>query len=143
MCLFTNRSNYSTCITVLPLDPFVPPILSSQPRIGDNLRLAHNGFNARHKYHRDTSHSYNVINEFDIAALYGFLASRYGVRASRVNLLSVFSLKAGWIACCSWLILLCDGQKIATYEAYWFMNFPIINYWGTRSLLFVLKCHEW
>ena len=38
------------------------PILSSQPLIGDDLHLAHNGFSVRNKkYHRDTSHSYNAI----------------------------------------------------------------------------------
>jgi len=29
-------------------------------------------------------------------------------------------------------ILLCNGQNIAEYEAYWLMGFPIINLWGTR-----------
>ena len=29
--------------------------------------------------------------------------------------------------------LLCNGQKkIAEYETYWLMDFPIINLWGTR-----------
>ena len=27
-------------------------------------------------------------------------------------------------------ILLCTGQNIAEYEAYWLMGFPIINLWG-------------
>ena len=29
-------------------------------------------------------------------------------------------------------ILLCNGQNIAEYEAYWLMGFPIINIWGER-----------
>jgi len=29
-------------------------------------------------------------------------------------------------------ILLCNGQNIAEYEAYWLMGFPIINLWGAR-----------
>ena len=29
-------------------------------------------------------------------------------------------------------ILLCNGQNIAEYEAYWLMDFPIINLWGAR-----------
>jgi len=31
------------------------------------------------------------------------------------------------------LILLCNGQNIAEYEAYWLMGFPIINHQGTHS----------
>ena len=62
MCLFPNCSSYSTifaswCYLWTPLCL----ILSSQPRIGDNLWLTHNGFSARHKYCWDTSHSYNVM----------------------------------------------------------------------------------
>jgi len=37
------------------------PIFSSQPYIGENLWLAHNGFSVRHKYHWNTSNSYNVM----------------------------------------------------------------------------------
>ena len=29
--------------------------------------------------------------------------------------------------CCSSVILLCNGQNIAEYEAYWLMTVPIIN----------------
>ena len=32
------------------IEPLCVPILSSQPRIGGNLRLAHNGFSVRHQY---------------------------------------------------------------------------------------------
>jgi len=53
-----------------------------------------------------------------------------------MSIFSVFSVMAGWIAeillCCSLLILLCNGQNIAEYEAYWLMGFPIINLWGAR-----------
>ena len=44
---FTHRNSYSASIMVLLLNP----ILSSKPRIGDDLWLAHNGFSALHKYH--------------------------------------------------------------------------------------------
>jgi len=30
--------------------------------------------------------------------------------------------------------LLCNGQNIAEYEAYWLMGFPIINLWGMRFM---------
>jgi len=31
-------------------------------------------------------------------------------------------------SCCSLLILLCNEQNIAEYEAYWLMGVPIINH---------------
>ena len=47
---------------------------------------------------------------------------------------AIFSVMAGWIAvlCCSLLILLCNGQKIAEYEAYWLMGVSKINPWGAH-----------
>ena len=39
--------------------PLCASILSSQPRICDDLQLTSNGFSARHKYRWDTFHSYN------------------------------------------------------------------------------------
>jgi len=41
----------------------------------------------------------------------------------------------GWMncfSCCSLPTLLCNGQNLAEYEAYWLMGFPIINLWGAR-----------
>ena len=38
-------------------EPLCTPILSSQPHVGDNLRLMCNGFSARNKYHQNTSDS--------------------------------------------------------------------------------------
>jgi len=46
------------------------------------------------------------------------------------SILSVFSVMAGWIA--GDAILLYNGQKIAEYEAYLLMGFPIINLGGAR-----------
>ena len=44
------------------------------------------------------------------------------------ELFSVFSVMAGWIAeMLFMLILLCNGQNIAEYEAYWLIGVPIIN----------------
>ena len=35
----------------------------------------------------------------------------------------------------SLLILLCNRQNIAEYEAYWLMGVPIINPWGAPDIL--------
>ena len=40
---------------------------------------------------------------------------------------SVFSAMAEWIAeMLFMIILLCNGQDIAAYEAYWLMGFPVV-----------------
>ena len=58
---------------------------------------------------------------------------------------SVFSVVAGLIIeVLFMLIMLCNGPKIAEYEAYYIMSFPLINAsWGARLVilwpLFLLK----
>jgi len=37
------------------------------------------------------------------------------------------------------LILLCNGQNIAKYKAYWLIGVPIINPWGTCQPFFLAK----
>jgi len=63
-------------------------------------------------------------NEFDIAEI-------KALWLSGVHVFSVFSVMAGWIAEILFmlflLILLCNGQNIAKYEAYWLIGVPIIN----------------
>jgi len=49
----------------------------------------------------------------------------------------------GWMdriyfLCCSLLILLCNGQNITEYEAYWLMGAPIINPQGVRFTSYFL-----
>jgi len=148
MYLFTNCSSYSACIMMPPLNPLVSPFfLHNHVYVGDNLRLARNGFSARHKYCWDTSHSCNVIwNEFEIAeikALWLSCIEIWGAHFTSES--SALSVMAGSIAevlsCCPMLILLCNRQNIAAYEVYWFVDFPIINLWGVRSPFFVLKHH--
>jgi len=39
--------------------------------------------------------------------------------------MSIFSIIVGWIA--EILFMLCNGQNIAEYEAYWLIGVPIIN----------------
>ena len=40
-------------------------------------------------------------------------------------------IMAGWIAEMLFMpILLCNGQNIAEYDAYWLMDVTIINLWG-------------
>ena len=76
------------------------------------------------------------------------IAEIEALRLSRINMLgtcftslfSIFSVKARWIAqkcfsCFSLLTLLCNGQYITEYEAYWLMDVPIINLSGGPSIL--------
>ena len=52
-------------------------------------------------------------------------------RAFHEYILRIF--RNGWMDCRDAFhlpILLCNGQNIAEYEAYWLMGFPIINLWS-------------
>ena len=116
MCLFPNHSSYKACIMVLPLYSFDLPL------------FLHN----------------HVRNEFDIAEiepLWLSLIELWGTRFT--SIFSIFSVMAGWIAeiflHCSLLILLCNGQNIAKYEAYWLISVPIINPWCTCQPFFLAK----
>ena len=66
---------------------------------------------------------------------YGFHVSRYGVQISQVY--SPY-FRNGWMDCRDsfhavfLLILLCNGQNIAKYEAYWLMCASIVNPLGMR-----------
>ena len=44
-----------------------------------------------------------------------------------------------YFLCCSLLIMLCNGQNIAKYEAYWLISVPIINPWGAGQPFFLAK----
>ena len=48
---------------------------------------------------------------------------------------SVFSVVAGLIAevLFTQFIMLYNGLNIAEYEAYWLINFPLVNDWGAQS----------
>ena len=64
------------------------------------------------------------------------------------SIFSIVSVMPGWIA--EMLIMLLSayiGQKIAEYEAYWLMGFPIINLWGARftrvRCILHIFCYGW
>ena len=142
MCLFTNRSCYSACIRVLPLYPFDLPFLSSQPR----------------KVTICGRHEIASVRDIKIAEALLVLCLAFYVtkwvchcrnwdataftyqdmgRTFHEYILRIF--RNGWMDCgdafyaalCLY-ILLYNGQNIAEYEAYWLMDFPIINLWGTH-----------
>ena len=46
----------------------------------------------------------------------------------------IFCNSLDMLSCCSLIILLCNGQNIAEYEAYWLMGVPIINPWGLPAI---------
>jgi len=49
------------------------------------------------------------------------------------SIFSVFSVMAGWIAEMLFMLFFTyNGQNIAEYKLYWFMDFLIINLWGAR-----------
>jgi len=145
MCLFTNRSGYSACIMVLPLYPFVPPFLRKVTICSRHIR---NGFSARHKDRRGTSHTMPCLPCYEMSLTllklrrYGFQVSRYGASMSRVYSLYFLSWLDGLQRCFSWcslFILLCSGQNITEYKASWLMGVSIINPWGMRQPFFLLK----
>ena len=72
--------------------------------------------------------------EFDTAEIETLWLSRIKIwRVRFTSKFSVLSVIAGWIAGMlfmlffAYCILLCNGQNIAEYKAYWLMDFPIIN----------------
>ena len=148
MCLFTNRSSCSACIMVLYLWTPLCPILSSQPRIGNNLWLARNGFSARHRYRWDTSHSYNVMKWVKNCRNRGIMVFTHLDMGRALHEWIFCIFHNGWMDCRGAFhvvlclrILLCNRQNIAAYKAYWLMGFPIINHGGSCSPFFVLKHH--
>ena len=75
----------------------------------------------------------------------GFHVLKYG---ARVHEYIVRIFRNGWMDCRDAFhaalclrTLLCNGQNIAEYEAYWLMGFPIINLWGLHfmSVFFVFS----
>ena len=92
-----------------------------------------NGFSARHKDRRGTSHTvpYYVTTLLKLRC-YGFYVFRYMYGSTfHEHVLHIFFY--GWMDCrdafhgVPLLILLCNRQNIAEYETYWFMGVPIIN----------------
>jgi len=65
--------------------------------------------------------AYYVWNKFDIAEIEALWLSHVKIWGARfMSIFSVFSVMARWIAeMRSLLILLCNEQNIAEYEAYW------------------------
>ena len=129
MCLFTNRSCYSACIRVLPLYPFDLPSLSSQ--LHKMTICGRHEMASVQDIKIDEAIlvlclAYYASSPLQKLRRYGFYVSRYG---ACVILRSI--LCNGWMDCrdafhaalCP--ILLCNGQNIAEYEAYWLMGFPI------------------
>ena len=147
MYLFTNRSSYSACIRVLPLYPFdLPFFLHNCVR----WRFAVDTWWLQCETYRSLRHSshYALLtvlwNKFNIAEIEALWLSRIKIWGTRfTSIFSMFSIMAGWLAeifwCCSLLILLCNGQNITEYEAYWLMGVPIINPWGAHQPFFLAK----
>ena len=71
-----------------------------------------------------------------------FHVPRYGARVSRVYSpyfpYCLYGLQR-YFLCCFWLMLLCNGQNIAKYEAHWLIGVPIINPRGARQPFFLAK----
>ena len=117
---------------VLPLYPFVSPFFLHNR----DMRLTHDGFSAKHKDCKGTSHTMPCLLCYETSSTllklrcYGFHI--WGTHFTII--FSVFSIIAGWMADMLFMlffaykcILLCNGKKIAKYEAYWLMGVPIIN----------------
>ena len=138
MCLSINCSCYSACIRVLPLYPFYLPFFSSQLRMVTicgrhvmasvrDIKIAVSG----------TFHAMPCLPCYEMSSTllklrrYSFHVSRYGVHVSWVYSLYFPYWLDGLqkcFSCCSLFILLCNGQNIAEYEAYWIISVPINNY---------------
>jgi len=113
---------YSACIRVLPLYPFDLPFFSSQPRkvtICGRHRMASVQDIKIDEALLMLCLAYYV--ELDIAKIETLWLSCIEIWGARfTSIFSVFSIMAGWIAKMLFLpILLCNGQNIAEYEAYW------------------------
>ena len=78
-----------------------------------------------------------LCNKKSLPLHYGFHVSTYGARVHEYFLRIFCNSWMDLQRCfsyCSLPILLCNGQTIAEYEAYWLMGLPIINLWGARFM---------
>ena len=129
--------------------PLCVHILSSPPRkvtiCGRHLMASVRDIKDR----RGTSHTMPLLtmlwNEFDIAEIEALWLSCIKVWDARfTSIFSIFSTMVdGLQRCFSWcclLILLCNRQNIAEYEAYWLMGVAIINPWSTCQPFFLGMC---
>jgi len=141
MCLFTNRSSYSSaCIMMQPLYPFVPPFFLH------NCVWQRFAVDTFKWFQCETSQRH-----FSIYALlqncwnWGIMVFRYQDMGHTFHEHILRTFCYGWMDCKDgFLCLYCcvtNGQNIADYKVYWLIGAPIINPWNTHQPFFLLKWH--